>query len=223
MTGAQRPPFHLPAWIAACAAGALLQVWGDGIALWIAAMQAGGLGVAGLTTLGLITASRLISGALAGLLQGLALSRRRAWIVRWLIATGLGAGVSFLVINLLVVQSLEPLSEHPLFAELLAGRSPVPLALMAATGGLILGAVQGFALRRPLIQAGWWVLCSGIGLLGASLAEALVQRGLAGTGLPVAAGNWNPLAWLVAGASMVVYALITGLFWRGLSPADPPH
>jgi hypothetical protein len=101
--------------------------------------------------------SGLITGAVVGLVQWLALLRKTGDLGLWIPATAIGFGIDFLLKAVFFVLS---------YSELSGGRFPsqqgsfLPLlfAITPLLGALLIGLSQWLAMRRKLRYSAWWML-----------------------------------------------------------------
>jgi hypothetical protein len=137
-----------------------------------------------------------LSGALRGVLQGLALLiRNRRMAARWALATFIGITAYGLLVGALV----EPLRAAGL-AALRAGSLAVFVVLLQGVQGAAIGGAQWVALRADAPRPARWVFISGLAYAAAALLGFL----LAGSVLEPTAGVWGALAsGLVTGLGLV--------------------
>lgn len=198
-------------WLLACVGLKLLEIWFDGVAGLLANM----LGIRAMGGLfGILAIFRAISGGLGGTLQGWALPRgivdRRLWIV----ATGIGMAIAFLVMQWLWLITRVP-APSGIMGLMLPPVSRLPMFVLEGVMGVVLGVAQWFVLRKSVPKAGLWIVVSGLGMAVTRLAIALLQQVLGRSGLYVSPDATNPIFWAIAVVGIIFYAALTGsfLFW----------
>jgi hypothetical protein len=112
-------------------------------------------------------------GSIAGVLQWLALRPHLPTCRWWMLASGIGAYVAFLVLEVVVTNST---------------------LLVYAIAGMLIGAAQWPVLRRRVAHAGWWVAASAVGYVVGGAAALTVGTGLNGLADAVSPTTANALA-----------------------------
>jgi hypothetical protein len=203
-------------WLLACVALKLLQIWFDGVAGLFANM----IGVNTMGGLfGVLTIFRAISGGLGGALQGWALPQKLVNRRLWIVATGIGMAIAFLVMQWLWMVTKVP-APSGIMGLMLPPESRLPMFVLEGIMGIVLGIFQWFVLRKNVPKAGLWIAVSGLGLAVTSVAIALLQRLLGSSGLYVSPDATNPIFLVIALVGIIFYAALTGsfLFWSLRQP-----
>jgi hypothetical protein len=115
------------------------------------------------------TAVALAGASLPGFLHWLILRRRFARAGWWILASGVGALVGFLILGVGLAGA--DTGRGLLF---ISDRYAVDAAALCA--GAVAGATQWLVLRQWVGRAGWWVLASSVSWLGATYAYVLSTR-----------------------------------------------
>jgi hypothetical protein len=156
-------------WVAASTAGfavASAAFWGMG---WVLTTKASSTPAPALVG-ALISCATVLAGvSLPGFLHWLILRRSFARAGWWILASGMGSLVGFLILGVGIAgadtaQGFLFISERFVFDA------------AAVLAGAMVGAMQWLALRQWVGRAGWWVLASSISWLGATDVYAFLTR-----------------------------------------------